>query len=122
VIERLVSDARDLAVVGLKDDRGFACVTVDEIAVKAVVRCIQFAVFEPPVKGGVRVVENLRERTTPVQMLFGKTCPVGFVIVRSFSHERVISVHTVNRGTTCQGNVLCRDIRDRLDGRHSLLA
>ena len=122
MIQRLIRDGRDATVIGLEDDRGLVRIAAGQIAVEAVVRRIQFAVFEPLVERRVPVVENLRERTALAQMLARKTCPESFVILRGLGHERAVSVHAFNCAAACCRNVLGRDERGRFDGRHGLLA
>ena len=64
VIQRLVSDLRDLAVIGFEDDRNLVGLGL-EVTVEAVVGSVQFAVVEPLVERRVRLVERLGERLRP---------------------------------------------------------
>ena len=58
VVELLVGDRRDLAVVGLEDDRDLVGLR-REVPVEAVVRRVQLAVVEPLEERRVRLVERL---------------------------------------------------------------
>ena len=72
-----VADARDLAVVGLEDDRDLVAEAALDLAVQAVVRDVQRAVLEPLEERRFAVVEHLGERRLPAQELARQARPVS---------------------------------------------
>ena len=82
VIELPVGDLRHRAVVGLEDDRDLFGVAVREVAVEAVVRDVELAVVEPLVERRVRLVERLRERLVPQQLVARELRPEAGEIAR----------------------------------------
>ena len=60
-----VSDFGDFATVGFKNDGGFVAQAFFDIAVKAVVRRIQCAVFKPFEEWGIAFIKHLGERRFP---------------------------------------------------------
>ena len=67
LIELSISHARDLAVVGLEDDRDFLRLRLD-VAIEAVGGGVELAVVEPLEEGRVRFVEDLREGLRPLHL------------------------------------------------------
>ncbi|CAB3772985.1 hypothetical protein LMG29739_06354 [Paraburkholderia solisilvae] len=89
----LVRDARDGAVIGFEDHRDALAVARFDMAIEAVVRRVQFAVFEPFVERCVRFVEHLRKRLVPTERLAREAGPEPFVIALRFGDERPVRVH-----------------------------
>ncbi len=61
LVQRLVGDLRDLAVVGLEDDRGLVLDGRADMAIETVCRRIQLAIVEPLEERLVRFVERAGE-------------------------------------------------------------
>ncbi len=74
VIQLLVGDPRDLAVVGLEDDRDLVGLRL-EVPVEAVVGGVQLAVVEPLEERRVGLVEHFREWLVPEQVLARHAAP-----------------------------------------------
>ncbi len=70
VVELLVGELRDLAVVRLENDGCLVALRL-QVPVEAVVRRVQLAVAEPLEEGRVRLIEHLGERLVPEHVLLG---------------------------------------------------
>ena len=91
LVELLVADLGDRAVVGLEDDRR-AVGDRQDVAVEAVVRRVEGAVREPLVERRVRLVERLRERLVPQQEVAREAAPVGAVVLVRFGDQPEVVV------------------------------
>ncbi len=89
MIEVLVRDARDRAVVGFEDDRDLAGVAVLEVALEAVVRDVELAVLEPLVERRVALVEHAGERLAPAERLAREVAPEALEVARGLRVHRV---------------------------------
>jgi hypothetical protein len=97
-----IGGARDLAVVGFEDDRRLVAVAVLDIAVEAVVRCVQLTVREPFVKRRIRFVEGLGERFVPGDVFARQACPEAFVVAGGFVAQLPVCIHAGDGGIRCE--------------------
>ena len=97
VIEILVADAGDRAVVGLEDDRDLVRLR-REVPVEAVVRRVELAVVEPFVERRVRFVERLGKGLLPQQLGAGMLGPETLEVALGLRAHRVVSLHARDVG------------------------
>ena len=93
-----VSGFGHFAAVGFEDDGGLVAQAFFDVAVQAVVRGVQCAVFEPLEERCVALVEHFGERGLPAQQfacLFG---PKAFVVSFSFFAQGFVSGHAGHVG------------------------
>ncbi|MNS74812.1 hypothetical protein D3C72_1082960 [compost metagenome] len=93
-----VGDARHAAVVGLEHDRDLVRIAVLQVAVQAVVRGVELAVFEPLVERCVALVQHLGEGLGPVQQLARVARPEAFIVTLGFVAQRLVGLHAGDRG------------------------
>ena len=117
-----VADLADRAVVGFENQRGLVGAR-GKMAVEAVVRDVQRAVFEPFVERRCGIVERTGERRVPRQMFARKLRPVAGIVGLGLSAQGAISLHA--------GNIRLRNKRglrrenagfsqNRFDGGHTM--
>ncbi len=121
VIELLVGDAGDRAVVGFEDDRDLAGLR-REMPVEAVVRRVHFAVGEPLEERRVRLVERLRERLVPQELRARMLRPEALEVAFGFCAHGFVGGHSGDVGLLDEGlgrREYAVFLQDRLDtGRH----
>ena len=94
---------RYLAVITLENNGVFIFRWRAQVAIKTVVRGIEFAVSKPLVKRRIGFVKNLVEWLFPAQVVAGKLGPETFEILFSILTHCVISIHTGNTGCVNNG-------------------
>jgi hypothetical protein len=120
LIQLLVGDLRDRAVVRLEDDRG-AVRLRQLVPVEAVVRRVEVAVLEPLVERGVGLVQHLRERLVPHEVVPRELRPVALVVVgRARLHLVVVGLRQVRlRDPLVVGNEQAVFLQDGFDRGHA---
>jgi len=74
----------DGAVVGLKNNGGLVLNRRAYVLIQAIGRCVEFAIFEPPVKRRIGLVEGLREGLGPDHVFSRQAGPEAFKIFLGF--------------------------------------
>ena len=86
VVELLVGDLGDRAVVGLEDDGDLVGLRA-QVPVETVVGDVELAVLEPFEERRVALVQHLREGLVPKQMLARKPGPEACVVACASSQS-----------------------------------
>src|SRR4030095_3055261 len=97
VIELLVGNSRDLAVVGLEDDRDLVRLR-REMPVETVVRRVELAVVEPLVERRPRFVERLGEGLLPQKFGARVLGPETLEVALGLRTHRAVSLHAGDVG------------------------
>ncbi len=125
VVERLVGDLGDRAVVGLEDDRDLVGLR-RQVPVEAVVRGVQLAVVEPLEERRVGFVERLRERLVPQHVLARMPRPEALEVALGFRAHRLVGGHAGDVRLLDEGlgrRKYAVFLQDRFDtGRHGALS
>ena len=97
VVQILVADARDLAVVGLENDGDLVRLGF-QVAIKAIVGGVQLTVVKPFEKWSVRFVEHLGESFVPQQVFLGEPSPEALEIALGFLAQGLVGGHAGHVG------------------------
>ena len=97
VVQLLIGNLGDGAVVGFEDQRGLVAARC-QMAVQAVVGNIEFAIGKPFVEGRGGFIQRLRKRLLPGQQFARLLGPEPFVILLGFFAKRMVSLNAAHRG------------------------
>jgi hypothetical protein len=120
VVELAIRDLRDLAVVGLEDDRDLVALG-GEVPVEAVVGGVQLAVVEPLEERRVRLVEDLGEGLAPLELGARVLGPESLEVALGLGAHGLVGGHAGYVGLLhegLRGRESTRLVQHRLDGGH----
>ena len=98
VVELAVCDDALVTRLTLPDDGRFIFALL-QVAVDTLLRDIEFATYEPFVKGGFALIENLSVRLYPVDLFLGEFIPKAFEIALGLLDHLPILLHRVDACT-----------------------
>src|SRR3954469_22921405 len=97
LVELLVGDLGDLAVIGLEDDGHLVGLTL-EMAIEAVIRGVQLAVVEPAEERRLRLVQHFREGLRPLEGFTREPRPETLEVLLGFGAQLAVRLHARNVG------------------------
>ena len=94
----LVGDLRNGAVVSFEDDGGLVLDRRADVAIQAVGRSVQLTIGKPLVERRIGLVQRLRERPAPLQVLARQARPETLEVFLGFGAQGLVSLHAGNAG------------------------